>query len=142
MDATQVQNNNSIQIVCPQCGGTNVTVQMFQEDAGTTTVSKTESKYKQKGHGLIWWLCVGSWWWIVDLFLWICVFPVKLIQTLTKKKKYKGKSTTVSQSVNQVKYKTICLCGNCGYSWVKNELTSNNLDSVKKDVKKLMKTVK
>ena len=112
------QPQGNPQIVCPKCGRANVKVQIFQEDAGTTTVSKTKSKYKEKGHGLIWWLCIGSWWWIIDLMLWLCLFPVKLIQAMTRKKKYKGKSKTVSQTVNHVNYKTVYLCEACGHSWV------------------------
>lgn len=104
---------------CPKCGSENVTVQVFQEEAGTTTISKTRSKYKEKRHGCLWWLLIGWWWWIIDLLLWIFLFPVKLIQAVTRKRKYKGKSTTVSQSTNELKYRTMCICGNCGHSWVK-----------------------
>ena len=123
-------------LICPDCGSSNVTMQVFQEDAGTTTVSRTKSKYKEKRHGLLWWLLIGWWWWIIDLIMWIVLFPIKLILAVTRKKKYKGKSTTVSQSVNQVKYKTMCVCGTCGYTWVVSE-TSSDSDSIKKLKKKV-----
>ena len=130
-------------IVCPQCGSGNITFQMFQENAGSTTVSKTKSKYKEKKHGCLWWLLIGWWWWIIDLFLWIFIFPIRALIALTRKKKYKGKSTTVSQTVNQVSYKTMCLCGNCGNTWVKSDIMSNTMqDAVKQNVKNLKKNIK
>ena len=147
-DATQVLNGDITQsqtpaVCCPQCGSSNVSFQMFQENAGTTTVSKTKSKYKEKGHGIIWWLLIGWWWWMIDLMLWICAFPLRLIAQLTRKKKYKGTATTVQQQVNQISYKTMCLCGNCGNTWVKNDLMSNTMQNVAKDtVKDLKRKVK
>lgn len=129
--------SNPSQLSCPNCGSVNITMQVFQEDAGTTTVSRTKSKYKEKRHGLLWWIFIGWWWWFIDLLLWVFLFPIKLIQAATRKKKYKGKATTVSQSVNQVKYKTMCVCGNCGHSWVKGEISSG-----KADIKRMKKTVK
>ncbi len=130
-------------ITCPQCGAPNISFQMFQENAGTTTVSRTKSKYKEKGHGCLWWLLIGWWWWIIDLLLWIFVFPIRAIVALTKKKKYKGKSTTVSQSINQVSYKTMCLCGNCGYTWVKSDVVSNSIENaVSSNIRSLKRKVK
>ena len=108
-------------MVCPKCGSENVLVQTVSENIGSTTVSKTKSKYKEKGHGFIWWITIGWWWWIVDLFLWFFAFLPRLILRLFaapfKKKKYKGSSTTVSQSTNHIRYKTICTCQNCGNHW-------------------------
>ena len=117
--STQANLNNNAQIVCPYCGGNNVNVQVFQENAGSTTISKTKSKYKEKRHGILWWLLIGSWWWMVDIMLWIFLFPVKLIRSLTRKRKYKGKSKTVAQSVNHINYKTVYLCNTCGRTWTK-----------------------
>lgn len=48
-------------MMCPKCGSENVEVSVFQENSGSTTISKTTSKYKQKGHGCLWWLLIGSW---------------------------------------------------------------------------------
>ena len=77
---------------CPKCGSGNVNVNTFQEDHGAVTTSRTESKYKEKGHGCLWWLLIGWWWWIVDLFTWIFLFIPRLILRLFaspfKKKKY------------------------------------------------------
>lgn len=104
---------------CPNCGSTDVTIETFQEDLGTTTISKTRSKYKEAGHGCLWWLLIGWWWWIVDLFLWIVYFPFRLLFQIFKRKKYKGKSTTISQSRNEVAYKKVFTCQSCGHSWIK-----------------------
>lgn len=137
-----VQTQQSV-MVCPQCGSNSISFQMFQENAGTTKVSKTKSKYKQKGHGILWWLFIGWWWWMVDLFLWIFLFPIRAIAALTKKKKYKGKSITIEQTVNQVAYKTMCLCGNCGHTWVKSDIISNTMqNAAKSNIQSLKRVVK
>ena len=110
-------------MTCPKCGSSNVNVNTFQEDRGSVTTAKTKSKYREQGHGCLWWLIIGWWWWIVDLLLWIFLFFPRLILRLFtapfKKKKYKGKSSTVSTTVNNVVYKTICTCQNCGHAWSK-----------------------
>lgn len=106
-------------LVCPKCGSTNIDVQLHQEETGSQTVTKTKSKYKEKGHGLLWWIFIGTWWWFVDLILWICFFPLKLIHAITKKKKYKGSSTSVESTSRNVTYKTMCLCKSCGHNWEK-----------------------
>lgn len=110
-------NQNQSSICCPKCGSRNIDMQVHQEQKGGATIAKTKSKYKQKGHGCLWWLLIGWWWWMVDLMLWICIFPVRLFIQLFKKKKYVGDSTTVSATTNKIKYKTICLCKSCGYHW-------------------------
>ena len=108
---------------CPKCGSGNVSINTFQEDHGAVTTSRTVSKYKEKGHGCLWWLLIGWWWWIVDLFSWIFLFIPRLILHLFaspfRKKKYKGTSSTVSSTVRNITYKTICTCQNCGHSWEK-----------------------
>ena len=108
---------------CPKCGSGNVSVNTFQEDHGAVTTSRTVSKYKEKGHGCLWWLLIGWWWWIVDLFTWIFLFIPRLVLRLFaspfKKKKYTGTSSTVSSTVRNITYKTICTCQNCGHSWEK-----------------------
>lgn len=102
---------------CPNCGSNNVAAQTFQENSGSTTVTKTKSKYKEKGHGCMWWLFIGWWWWIVDLFLWIFLFVPRFCIQLFKKKKYKGKSVSTSKTVNNISYKTVFVCHNCGHTW-------------------------
>ena len=106
-------------MTCPKCNSNDVTVQTFQEDLGTVTTSHTASKYREKGHGCLWWLTIGWWWWIVDLCLWVFMFIPRLILQLFKKKKYVGSSSTVSSTVRNVKYRTVCTCQNCGHSWSK-----------------------
>ena len=80
-------------MVCKICGSQNVTVQVV-----------TETKVKEKKHGILWWICVG-WWWIPIKWL-VFTLPALLI-ALFKPKKYK----TVSHS------KKMAVCNNCGKSW-------------------------
>lgn len=102
---------------CPKCGSENVSSQVFQENRGGTTVTKTKSKWKEKKHGFLWWLFIGWWWWIIDLLLWIFLFLPRFCIALFRKKKYKGKSKSVSSTVNNISYATVHTCGNCGHSW-------------------------
>lgn len=104
-------------IVCPKCGSSNVDIQLHQENQGSTTITNTKSKYKQKGHSILWWIFIGSWWWLVDIFLWIFLFVPRLLAKIFRKKKYVGKSTSVATTKNVVAYKSVCLCKNCGNHW-------------------------
>ena len=101
---------------CPCCGSSDVTVETFQENLGSTTISQTKSKYSS-GHGLVWWLLIGWWWWMFDLMIWIVAFVPRLIIQLCKKKKYHGKSTSVAQTINEVQYRHVYTCKNCGNTW-------------------------
>lgn len=108
-------------LFCPKCGSEDITKQVFQENKGSETITHTTSKYKEAGHGIIWWILIGWWWWIVDLCLWIFAFFPRLILRLFaapfKRKKYKGKSTSVAKTVNDISYRTICTCQKCGHTW-------------------------
>lgn len=104
---------------CPKCGGFDIDIQTYQEHQGSTTVSHTSSTYKEKGHGCLWWLLFGWWWWMIDLMLWICFFPFKAIAALTRRKKYKGKSNTITHEHDNYGYRTVCTCRSCGYHWEK-----------------------
>ena len=102
---------------CPKCGSWNIDVSIHQENSGSKTLTTTKSKYKEVGHGCLWWLCIGWWWWIVDLFLWILLFFPRLAMQLFKKKKYEGLSNATSETKNKFTYRSICLCKDCGYHW-------------------------
>lgn len=106
---------------CPNCGSEDISRQVFQENKGSKTFTTTKSKYREKGHGCLWWLLIGWWWWIVDLYLWVVFFIPRLIIALImkgfKKKKYKGNSVSVSNTVNDISYRTICTCNKCGHTW-------------------------
>lgn len=78
---------------CPKCGSENCSVQVV-----------TETELKEKKHGLIWWLCVG-WWWFP--FKWLFLTLPALIVAIFKPKKYKTKTHT----------KKIAVCNSCGKSW-------------------------
>lgn len=101
-------------IVCPKCRSNNIDFQVQQE---TKTITKTKSKYREKRHGFFWWVFIGSWWWMIDLFLWIFLFLPRVLLHIGRKRKYVGGSKTVSK--DKVKYRTICVCQNCGYNWKK-----------------------
>jgi len=100
-------------MVCPKCGSSNVNIQTFQENKGSIT--HTKSKYKEKKHGILWWLFIGWWWWVIDLILWIFLFIPRLLLRLGRKKKYVGKSTSIT--VNDISYKNVYTCQDCGNTW-------------------------
>ena len=102
---------------CPKCNSENVKVESVQENIGSSEISTTKSKYKENGHGCLWWIFIGSWWWIIDLFLWIFLFIPRMLMRIGRKKKYVGTSTTSTQTVNHIVYKTMCTCQNCGNTW-------------------------
>jgi DNA-directed RNA polymerase subunit M/transcription elongation factor TFIIS len=102
---------------CPKCGSMNVMVQTFQENNGGKTVTKSKSVYKEKRHGCLWWMFIGWWFWIVDIFLWILFFIPRALIRIGRRKKYQGKTKTVSRTVNDINYTTICTCQTCGRQW-------------------------
>lgn len=102
---------------CEKCGSENVESQLFQEDLGTSTISKTKSKTKQQGHGVLYWILLGWWIWLPKLILWIVAFiPMAILKAL-RKKKSKTSSTTVESTVRNLQYKTVYTCKNCGNVW-------------------------
>lgn len=48
-------------MICPICRNENIEVKTFQEQAGSTQFQHTTSKYKEKGHGVVWWRWPHSW---------------------------------------------------------------------------------
>lgn len=118
------ENTNSKQLYCPNCGGTNISIQSVQENIGSETRATTTTKYKEKGHGCLWWLIIGWWWWMVDLFLWIFAFLPRLILRLFaapfKKKKGVSVGQTVAHTTNKIVYRTVCTCQTCGNVWRKD----------------------
>jgi len=132
-------------LVCPNCGSDDISIETFQENLGTSTVSKQKFKFKQKGHGFLWWLLIGWWWWMIDLMLWVCFFPFRLLVQIFKKKKYKGKATTVSQSVNEVVYKKVFTCRSCGNSWSADAAMGSTMSAIsrsKENIKQLKRNVR
>ena len=88
---------------CPNCKSENVKIESVQENLGTTEISKTNTK--EKRHGIIWWLFIGWWWKIIDLFLWVLLFIPRALIHIGRRKKYV--STTTTQTVNHIVYKTV-----------------------------------
>ena len=104
-------------ISCPRCQNSNVSIQVVQENMGSKTITKARSKTKQKKHGFFWWFFIGWWWWIIDLFLWIFIFPFRFAYGVLKKKKYTTSSKSVSSTKNRIRYRKICTCQECGKTW-------------------------
>lgn len=80
-------------MVCKKCGSQNVTVQVV-----------TETKVKEKKHGIFWWICVG-WWWIP--IKWLVFTLPAILGKLFGKSKYKVTTKT----------RKIAVCNDCGKSW-------------------------
>lgn len=80
-------------MVCKKCGSQNVTVQVV-----------TETKVKEKKHGILWWICVG-WWWIP--IKWLVFTLPAILGKLFGKSKYKVTTKT----------RKIAVCNDCGKSW-------------------------
>ena len=110
-------------ITCSRCGSNNVNIQVIQENHGGTTITHTSGTMTEKGHGCLWWLLIGWWWKIIDLCLWLLLFPYRFAVwflgnvLFPKKHKYKTQSTSISTTSNKIVYKKICTCQNCGNSW-------------------------
>lgn len=79
---------------CPKCKSENVTVQMV-----------SETKLKEKKHGIFWWIFIGWWWLPVK---WIFLTLPALIVKIFAPKKYKTETI----------HKSMAVCQDCGYSWV------------------------
>lgn len=80
-------------MVCPKCGSNNVNVQMV-----------TETRLKNKHHGIIWWLIIG-WWWVFIKWL-IFTIPALIVKIFVHRRQ---KVVT--------KHKKMCVCQNCGHTW-------------------------
>lgn len=104
-------------MTCPNCGSTSVAVQTFQENQGAVTTSYSKTKTKEKRHGLLWWLFIGWWWKIIDLFIWILFFPFRAVFHIGRRKKYVSRTRGTETTVNNIVYSTVCTCNNCGYVW-------------------------
>lgn len=77
---------------CKKCGSENVNTQIVSEEV--TRVWK---------HGILYWLLIGWWIWIVKLLL----FPITMIFNLfSREEKY-----------SNTEHKTMCVCQSCGYTW-------------------------
>lgn len=104
-------------LCCPKCGSTDVNIQMFQENKSSRTVTKTKTTYEKKGHGCLYWLFIGWWFWIFDLMVWLLFTFPRLLIELNKKDKYVSNSKSVATTKNQYGYKRICVCQHCGHEW-------------------------
>lgn len=119
---TSVMTTPKAAVVCPECGSSDVEMKLMQENQGSTVITKSKTRGTTKsGRGCLWWLFIGWWWWFIDMFIWIFAFVPRLVIQLFKGKKSKSKSktTSVSQEVAHIEYKTMCMCRSCGHHWEK-----------------------
>ena len=107
------------QLTCPKCHSTNISVQTFQEQKKSVTTGVSSSNIKEKRHGFIWWLFVGWWWSIIKGILWIVAFIPMAIIRAGRRKKYTATTKSVNTTVNQLEYRVVCTCQNCGNIWKK-----------------------
>lgn len=98
--------------VCPKCSSTNITFQREQ----TATVGGSVHSFGKSGHGILYKLFIGWWWypfkWICKWMLAVCTLGIALLFT-KKKDKVGGKTVTASKSINR----TMAVCQDCGKSW-------------------------
>ena len=105
-------------LVCPKCGSVDIHSQIFQEQTGSVSHSKTKTKVKvDKGHGCLWWLFFGWWWKMFDFIFWLCFFPIRFIIHLMSGHKANAISKTREKTKNKIEYRTVCMCNSCGYHW-------------------------
>ncbi len=102
---------------CPKCRSENISFQTYQENYGGKTITRKQSKYKEKRHGCLWWCCIGWWWWFVDLFLWIFLFFPRVLLHIGRRRDYKETSKSVSTTKNKIVYRTMGQCHDCGHTW-------------------------
>ena len=100
---------------CPKCGSENVSFQ--REQTASFGGSLHSFKNSNKGHGCLWWICIGSWWWVVK-FMWemmkiCCTCGLSLFFRGKKTNATKGKTVTATKTINR----TVAVCQECGHSW-------------------------
>lgn len=79
-------------MVCPKCKSENVNVQVVNE-----------VKIK-KGHGFIWWICIG-WWWVPCKWFFFTI-PALILAIFGHRK-----TTVKNKQVSK------CVCQACGNVW-------------------------
>ncbi len=108
-------------MTCPYCGSHDVAVQVFQENRGSRSVSRTRNTYHERGHGCLWWLIIGWWWWAVDLLIWFVAFVPRaifhILYHVGRRRRYVGRGKTVTRTHNDIGYAKMCVCQDCGHSW-------------------------
>ncbi len=106
-------------VFCPECGSCHVDVQVFQEYLGSKTKEVTKSRHEEvkKKHGIFWWLFIGWWWIIIKALLWIFAFIPMALLRIGRRKTYEGQAAGKSTVKNEIRYKKIYVCKDCGYDW-------------------------
>lgn len=116
-DIVSVGYNTTNKVFCPKCHSTNVSVQTFQEQRQSVTTGVSKTNLVEKKHGFAWWLFIGCWWSIIKGILWIIAFIPMAIIRAGRRRKYKGTTKTINTTINNIGYKAVCTCHNCGNIW-------------------------
>lgn len=100
---------------CPKCGSGNISFQ--REQTASFGGSLHSFKTSQKGHGCMWWLCIGWWWWMFA-FMWemikfCCTGGLSLFFRRRKGGNLKGSTISASKTINR----TVAVCQDCGNTW-------------------------
>lgn len=139
-------------LICPKCHAGQINTEVFQEIKGSKTATRshtrTKHKFKDKKHGILWWIKGGWLWVILDFISWCAAFFPRLILRLFaapyKKRKFEGTSTSRSKggsrTKNKIQYQTICVCQNCGYRGKRRKFIEKpSINEITKDIEKAMK---
>lgn len=97
--------NNSHGIKCPSCGSNNINIEI--EEVGNISTSKT--RYKENGHGCLYWLFIGWWFWMFKIMF----IPLTILFGKTNKSKGAFNTVTANKTIN----KKVAICQNCGNHW-------------------------
>lgn len=105
-------------IACSKCGSENISFQ--REQTASLGGSLHSFGGGKTGHGIMYWLFIGSWIWIFKLTFWmikgmlaICTLGFSTLFTRKKKAKITGKTFTASKTFHH----TVAVCQDCGNSW-------------------------
>jgi len=90
---------------CPRCGSE----QVFLQQVETGSVGMSRTTFSQTRHGLLYWLFIGWWLWIIKLCLW----PLTLI--FGRRKRSRTTASTVTGTRNL--HRTAATCQQCGHAW-------------------------
>ena len=112
-----VDYDTTNRVFCPKCHSANVSVQTFQEQRQSVTTGVSTTNIVEKKHGCAWWLFVGWWWSIIKGIFWIVAFIPMAIIRAGRRRKYTGTTKTINTTINNIDYKVIYTCHNCGNIW-------------------------
>ena len=94
-------------LVCPNCGSTNISVQLIDNATVGASQNKVVVVEPKKSKGCLYWIVIGWWWVLISK-------PISwLFHTFFGGKTRSG----VNLSANKIIHKKMAICQNCGHSW-------------------------